>query len=89
MATPQHRLKLSAEEALAFERKSEERLIEHYSRQQGGPWLYTAPKGLDSCVEIISVGCCLVLPEVYDRIIFTPQAKPDEPEEEYRDPEKR
>ncbi len=37
MATPQHRLKLSAEEALAFERKSEERLIEHYSRQQGGP----------------------------------------------------
>ena len=88
MATPQHRLKLSAEEALAFERKSEERLIEHYARQQGGPWLYTAPKGLDSRVEIISVGGYLVLPEVYDWIIFTPQVKPDEPEEEYRDPGK-
>ena len=89
MATPQHSLKLSAEESLAFAHKSEERLIEHYARQQGGQWLYTATKGLDSRVEIISVGCCLVLSEVYDRIIFTLRVEPDEPEEEYRDPEKR
>ena len=64
-------------------------MIEHYARQQGEQWLYKATRGLDSSVEILSVGCRLVLAEVYDRITFSPQVEPDEPEEEYRDPTKR
>ena len=64
-------------------------VIEHYSRQADGRWLYQATRGLENSVEIPSIVCRLVLAEVYDRIIFPPQVEPDEPEEEYRDPTKR
>jgi Uma2 family endonuclease len=64
-------------------------VIEHYSRQADGRWLYQATRGLENSVEIPSIDCRLVLAEVYDRIIFPSQLEPDEPEEEYRDPLKR
>lgn len=46
--------------------------IEHYVRQDGGTWLYSEIKGLDSTSEIRlpSIGCGLSMADVYDKVAF-------------------
>ena len=44
--------------------------IEHYQRQPDGRWLYSATDGLDTQVEISTIGCVLRLAEVYERVDF-------------------
>ena len=45
-----------------------EPLIEHYVRQPGGDWLLSDYRGLDAVVSILSIGCQLLLAEVYDKV---------------------
>lgn len=47
-------------------------LIEVYTRQPGGKWLYTAAQGLDAVVTLESIGCTLALADVYQRVTFEP-----------------
>ena len=49
-------------------------LIEHYTRQADGKWLYSAVGDLADTVPLPSIDCRLPLAEVYDRIRF-----PEEP----------
>ncbi|HSN73894.1 MAG TPA: Uma2 family endonuclease [Anaerolineae bacterium] len=44
--------------------------IEHFTRQQGGVWLFTESAGLDAVMAIESIQCQLPLAEVYDRVEF-------------------
>ena len=47
--------------------------IEQFSRQPNGQWLFTATSGLESSVELTSVGCRLLLAEIYDKVEFGPE----------------
>jgi len=42
--------------------------IEHFTRQQGGVWLFTESAGLDAVMAIESFQCQRPLAEVYDRV---------------------
>ncbi|MDQ3805298.1 MAG: Uma2 family endonuclease [Acidobacteriota bacterium] len=42
--------------------------VEQYTRQPGGRWLLTDIRGLESVVELTSVGCALRLAEIYERV---------------------
>ncbi len=42
--------------------------VEHYTKQPDGRWLLADIRGLESRIELASVGCPLALNEVYDRI---------------------
>lgn len=44
--------------------------IEHFTRQQGGVWLFSESAGLDAVMPIESIQCQLPLAEVYDRVEF-------------------
>jgi Uma2 family endonuclease len=44
--------------------------VEQYVRQDGGHWLFTATSGLDGKVVHPSIGCELVLAEVYHKVRF-------------------
>lgn len=50
-------------------------LIEHYSRQTDGRWLYSIAEKLAERVEITSIACHLSLAEVYDRIEFAAEER--------------
>lgn len=53
-------------------------LIEHYSRQQDGTWIYSAVSGLSETLSLTSIDCRLSLEEVYSRItLFTGEAAPE------------
>jgi len=43
--------------------------VEHFTREAGGRWLYTALVGIESVLEIPSVKCRLVLADVYDKVV--------------------
>jgi Uma2 family endonuclease len=43
-------------------------LVEQFVRQAGGTWLFTATAGQDGVVQLPSIGCTLVLSEVYDKV---------------------
>jgi Uma2 family endonuclease len=45
-------------------------LIEHYARRDDNKWLYTRVMGLSGSLHIASIGCTLLLSEVYDRVNF-------------------
>ncbi len=45
-------------------------LIEHFSRQPDGAWLYTAVSGLSETLSLASIDCRLPLEEVYSRLTF-------------------
>jgi Uma2 family endonuclease len=45
-------------------------IIEHFSRQPDGSWSYKIYQGLDRSFTIESIGCELLLADVYDRINF-------------------
>lgn len=55
-------------------------LVEHFERQSGGQWLYTAHRGLAAIVQLSSIDCQLPLAEIYDRVEFPPEEE-IEPEE--------
>lgn len=42
--------------------------IEHYARQPSDRWIYVSETRMDGVVEIVSIGCCLPLVEVYEKI---------------------
>lgn len=44
--------------------------LEHYLRQDNNQWLYTRMTGLESQLELPSIGCTLALADVYDKITF-------------------
>jgi Uma2 family endonuclease len=56
-------------------------LIEHYSRQRNGGWLYSSTSGFDASVTISSIGCALRLADVYERVVF-PAELPDGADQE-------
>lgn len=45
-------------------------LIEHYSRQPDGTWLYSTVSGLSETLSLASIDCRLPLEEIYSRVIF-------------------
>ena len=55
-------------------------LVEHFARQSGGQWLYTAYKGLAAIVPLPSIECEVSLAELYERVEF-PSEDELEPEE--------
>ncbi|MGE0884051.1 MAG: Uma2 family endonuclease [Blastocatellales bacterium] len=59
-------------------------LVEHFARQKGGQWLYTAHRELSVMVELPTIDCQLPLAEIYDRVEFPPEEEfePDPPERE-------
>jgi Uma2 family endonuclease len=50
--------------------------IETYLRTEDGQWLYTSVQGIESNVQLASVGCSLALSDVYNGVEF----KPTDPE---------
>ncbi len=46
--------------------------VERYVRQGDDLWLLTVFKGLDSAVELTTLGCSLPLSEVYEDVTFPP-----------------
>ena len=50
----------------------EEPRVEHFSRDDKGGWYYRSIVGLDGQVTIPSIGCTLLLSDVYDRVEFPP-----------------
>jgi Uma2 family endonuclease len=52
-------------------------LVERYSRQPNGQWLYVSVDGLSSRIQIESIGCTLELSEIYARVEFPEVPEPD------------
>jgi Uma2 family endonuclease len=52
-------------------------LVERYSRQPNGQWLYVPVDGLSSRIQIQSIGCTLELSEIYARVEFPEIPEPD------------
>jgi Uma2 family endonuclease len=52
-------------------------LVERYSRQPNGQWLYVSVDGLSSRIQIESIGCTLELSEIYARVEFPEIPEPD------------
>ncbi len=48
-------------------------LVEHFARQPGGQWLYTAYKDLSDTIYLSSIDCRLPLAQLYDRVQFPPE----------------
>lgn len=53
-------------------------LVEHFERQSGGQWLYTAHRELAAVVQLPSIDCQLPLAEIYDRVEFPPEEEFEE-----------
>ncbi len=47
-----------------------EPLVEQFTRKQDGLWVATSTKGLDGAVVLASIGCTLLLSEIYERVTF-------------------
>lgn len=47
--------------------------IEHYLRQDDGNWLLRDAIGLESRIELPSIGCTLALADVYEQVTFEPE----------------
>jgi Uma2 family endonuclease len=46
--------------------------LEHYLREQGGAWRFSAVPGIDSALTLPTLGIELPLAEVYRRVVFEP-----------------
>jgi Uma2 family endonuclease len=44
---------------------TEEVLIEHFTPQADGSWLLSYHKGMDAVVELVGIGCTVVLKDIY------------------------
>src|SRR5438093_13754986 len=51
-------------------------LVEHYHRQEDGTWALRALEGLHAQLHVPSIGCMVVLADVYDRIVFPAKEEP-------------
>ncbi|MDX1945622.1 MAG: Uma2 family endonuclease [Pirellulaceae bacterium] len=51
-------------------------LVEHYIRQTPDTWQITRIVGLESTVELASIGCRLILAEIYAEVEFPPHPRP-------------
>lgn len=49
-------------------------LVEHYSRQADGRWLFAAASQLTDALAVASMGCKLALSEIYDKVDGLPAA---------------
>lgn len=49
----------------------DEVVIERYTRQPDGGWLFTTTEGLDRQIVLASIGCTLALAEVYEKVRFS------------------
>jgi hypothetical protein len=45
--------------------------IERFVRQEDGLWQFSEATGLETALELSSIGCTLALSEVYEQITFT------------------
>lgn len=45
-------------------------LLEHFTHQPDGSWVYAAVRGLANTIHLASVDCRLLLEEVYSRVVF-------------------
>ncbi|MBK8025233.1 MAG: Uma2 family endonuclease [Chloroflexi bacterium] len=54
----------------------EQAVVEVFTRQSEGKWLYVAAVGLNATVALESVGCTLALADVYHRVTFEESAGP-------------
>jgi Uma2 family endonuclease len=52
--------------------------VEHYIRQQDGPWLLKDAVGIDAALELASIGCTLSLADVYEKVTFENEETPAE-----------
>ena len=43
--------------------------VEQYARQPGSQWLLTEYQDLNACIDLESLGCRLILSEVYERVL--------------------
>jgi len=50
--------------------------IEQFRRQSEGQWLFSATSGLESFIDLASIGCRLSLAEIYDKVEFGPEPEP-------------
>lgn len=50
--------------------------VEHYRRQEDGAWLLLEVFGLEGSVPIDSIGCDLLMREIFDRVEFEQQGPP-------------
>lgn len=62
-------------------------LVEHFVRQAGGQWLYTAHADRSASVHLPSIGCDLPLDEIYDRVVL-PEPEEIESDETVTDDER-
>lgn len=46
-------------------------LIEHYVRQPDGTWRWSAVEGLDETITLPTIGCILLLADVYEQVEFS------------------
>jgi Uma2 family endonuclease len=44
--------------------------VEQYVRQEDGRWILSEARSLDATIELNSIGCTLVLKEVYDKVQY-------------------
>lgn len=45
-------------------------IVERFTRQEGGAWLYSRAEGPDAALSFASLSLSVPLPDVYDRIVF-------------------
>jgi hypothetical protein len=50
-------------------------IIEHFEKSESGDWVYHPYHGLDQKVTIKSIKCTLSTADVYDRVVFPPEAR--------------
>jgi Uma2 family endonuclease len=50
--------------------------IEHFKREPGGEWVYSAANDLEATVHLKSINCTLKLTDVYSRVVF-PEPDPE------------
>lgn len=50
--------------------------IEHFVRQDDGTWRWSAVAGLDETITLPTIGCTLLLADVYDQLDFPSAAAP-------------
>jgi len=50
--------------------------IEHFLRQDDGLWLFNDVTGLDSAIDLTSIGCTLKLSDVYEQVDFSKDGQP-------------
>jgi Uma2 family endonuclease len=44
--------------------------IERYVRQNQGTWMFSEVNGLNASLELVSIGCTLVLADIYEKVVF-------------------